>query len=266
MDARKLLGSARPIIGMIHLAPLPGAPRFAGPLDRVIEAARADMEALVSAGVDALLVENFGDAPFFPGAVPPATVASMTRVIADLRPPLPFGVNVLRNDAAAAISIACATGARFVRVNVHTGAVVADQGILEGRAHETARLRAALAAEVALLADLRVKHATPLGARPIAEEARDTVERALADGLVVSGVRTGSAPSAEDLSAVRGGLPGAFILVGSGATVENVASLLRLADGVIVGSSLKHDGRVEAPVDRDRAARFVDAFRRSART
>ncbi len=265
MDARKLLGAARPVIGVVHLAPLPGSPRHQAPLGRIVEAARADMEALVAAGVDALLVENFGDVPFFPEVVPPITVASMTRVVADLRPTTPFGVNVLRNDAVAALSIAHATGARFIRVNVHAGAVAADQGVLAGRAHDTLRLRAALGADVAILADLRVKHATPLGSRPIAEEARDTAERALADGLIVSGSRTGSSPSTEDLAAARAGVPDALLLVGSGATVENVGALLRHADGVIVGTSLKRDGRVEAPVDRERAARFVDAFRRAAR-
>ncbi len=265
MDARKLLGAARPVIGVIHLAPLPGSPRHAWPLGRIADAARADAEALVAVGVDALLVENFGDMPFFPDVVPPITIASVTRVIADLRPTIPFGVNVLRNDAAAAMSIAHATGARFIRVNVHAGAVAADQGVLQGRAHETLRLRAALGAEVAILADLRVKHATPLGTRPLGEEARDTTDRALADALIVSGTRTGSAPQLDDLAAVRAGAPSALLLVGSGATVENVAGLLRHADGVIVGTSLKRDGHVDEPVDRDRAARFVDAFRRASR-
>ena len=106
LDARKLLGAARPVIGVVHLAPLPGSPRHQAPLGRIVEAARADMEALVAAGVDALLVENFGDVPFFPEVVPPITIASMTRVVADLRPTTPFGVNVLRNDAVAALSIA----------------------------------------------------------------------------------------------------------------------------------------------------------------
>lgn len=265
MDARKLLGAARPVIGVIHLLPLPGSPRYEGPLVRVIEAARADAAALVDAGVDALLVENFGDVPFFPDAVPAMTVAAMTRVVSELRLTLPFGVNVLRNDAAAALSISHATGGRFIRVNVHAGAVAADQGLLEGRAHEVLRLRASLGAEVAIFADLRVKHASPIGSRSIGEEARDTTERALADGIIVSGMRTGSPPQVDDLAAVRTAVPRGFILVGSGATVENLPDLLRHADGAIVGTALKRDGLVEAPVDRERAALFVDAFRRAVR-
>ena len=115
----------RPLIGMVHLAPLPGAPLFAGTMDEVIDAALADARALLDGGCDGMLFENFGDRPFFKERVGPETVAAMTRVIAAVTSAvaLPFGVNVLRNDALSALGIAAATGAAFIRVNVHTGAI-----------------------------------------------------------------------------------------------------------------------------------------------
>src|SRR5260221_195002 len=133
----------RAVIGMVHLAPLPGAPLYEGSLQDVLARALADAEALAAGGVDAIAVENFGDRPFRKSRVDPETIAAMTRVITELARSvaLPFGVNVLRNDASAALAIAAATGAAFIRVNVHTGAVVADQGIIEGEAAETLRRR-----------------------------------------------------------------------------------------------------------------------------
>jgi len=158
MDIREVLGTRRPIIGMVHLPPLPGAPRDGGDRRSLRERARSDARALAAGGVDAVIVENFGDAPFHPNRVPPITVAAMTDLTRSVKAAidLPVGVNVLRNDAEAALSIAAATGARFVRVNIHTGARVTDQGVIEGRAHETMRLREELDADVKVLADLDV--------------------------------------------------------------------------------------------------------------
>lgn len=154
----------KPVIGMVHLRPLPGAPLFGGSLDAVIEAARADVRALATGGCDGLLFENFGDRPFRKTEVDPETIAAMTRVITEARreAPLLFGVNVLRNDPIAALAVAAATGASFIRVNVHTGAMVTDQGIIEGNAGESLRRRARIAPDVAIFADHFVKHASPL--------------------------------------------------------------------------------------------------------
>src|SRR5438552_14116094 len=142
---------------MMHLRALPGAPLFGGSLDQVIETAMADDNALAAGGCDGIVFENFGDRPFHKH-VNPETIAAMTRVIAEVRPRLPFGVNVLRNDARAAIAIAAATGAQFIRINVHVGAMATDQGIIEGEAADTLRLRALIAAEVLIFADYLVKH------------------------------------------------------------------------------------------------------------
>jgi membrane complex biogenesis BtpA family protein len=173
------------LVGVIHLRPLPGSPRYGGDLSSVVASAARDAEALANAGFDGVVVENYGDAPFEPGAVAPVTVAAMTRCALAVRvaaPTLALGVNVLRNDAESALAIAVATGAAFVRVNVHSGARVTDQGVIEGRAHATLRLRKALGAEaVALFCDVDVKHSAPLARRPIVEEALELTERGGAD-------------------------------------------------------------------------------------
>ena len=251
----------RPLFGMVHLAPLPGAPAFGGSMDAVIDAALADARALRDGGCDGLVFENFGDRPFFKERVEAATVAAMTRVIAAVvrEVALPFGVNVLRNDAISAVAIAAATGAAFIRVNVHTGAMLTDQGIIEGRAAETLRLRASLAPHLLIFADHMVKHATPLVEIDEEQAAKDLQQRGRADAIIVSGRETGAEPDRERFARVRAAVD-APLLVGSGLTEAN-ADAFADADGAIAGTSIKRDGRVEAPVDAARVARLAAAFR-----
>jgi membrane complex biogenesis BtpA family protein len=192
-----------------------------------------------------------------------ATVAGMAVAIDAIRRAvaLPIGVNVLKNDVRSALAVAAATGARFVRVNVHVGAVAADQGIIESEAHDTLRYRRLLGVAVAILADVQAKHGMPLAPVALEQEARDCYTRGLADALVVSGVATGEPTPITDLKRVRGAVPEAPLLVGSGATPETVAELLSVADAVIVGTSIKRDGRLANPVDVDRVRRLVAAAR-----
>jgi membrane complex biogenesis BtpA family protein len=256
---------ARTLIGMIHLPPLPGSPRWEGSMARATAAALADARALVEGGLDTALVENHGDAPFTAGRVEPATIAAMAAVVTAIRQALPdltLGVNVLKNDARAALAVACATGARFIRVNVHAGAVVADQGVVQSDAHATLRDRRLLDADVRLYADVGGKHAVPLAPVDLDQHARDLVHRGLADGLVVSGRATGEATPLADVKRVRDAVPGVPILVGSGVTPDSVADLLAVADGAIVGTWIKQDGDVRRPVDPARVRRLVDAARR----
>ncbi|MEF8773777.1 MAG: BtpA/SgcQ family protein [Halobacteriales archaeon] len=270
MDANPITGSdvAKPVVGMVHLPPLPGAPRYDRAAGRahLHEVARRDAERLAAGGVDAVVVENFGDAPFYPEDVPDHVVAELTALARTVREAadLPVGVNVLRNDGPAAVAAAAAAGADFVRVNVHVGARVADQGILEGRAHETMRLRERIDADVALLADVDVKHSAPLAAESYeAESLAEATERGLADGVVVSGPRTGEATALEDVEravARRDDLgTGAPVFVGSGVTAETIGDLLAVADGVVVGTALKEGGETTAPVSVDRVADLVAA-------
>lgn len=268
-------GAPSGVIGMVHLLPLPGAPRWAGELAAVLHRATDDAHALRDGGVDAVLIENYGDVPFHPGAVEPVTIAAMTRAVAAVQRvvDLPIGVNVLRNDAAGALAIAAATGASFIRVNVHTGGMHTDQGWIEGRAAETLRLRQRLAPEVAILADVLVKHATPPPGVELADAARDTWHRGLADALIVTGPATGAATDLERVRVVREAVPDAPVLVGSGVTAETVGSALDaargggeagggFAGGVIVGSAIEEDGVAGRPVDAERVRRLMERARR----
>ena len=217
----------------------------------------------MAGGVDAAIVENFGDVPFRAGAVELETVAAMARVLTELRPlmALPLGVNVLRNDAAAALALAAICGGvdAFIRVNVHSGAMLTDQGIIAGRADRTLRRRRELGARVAILADALVKHAAPLGPVTIEEAARDAAERGLADALIVTGPGTGAATSLDDVRRVHAVLPEMPLLVGSGVTTETARDIFAVADGAIVGTSFKVGGQTRAPVDVERVRRLVAA-------
>ncbi len=261
---RALLAGGRPVlIGVVHLRATPGAPRHDGDLDGLLSAAQADARALAEGGADALIVENFGDAPFFPERVPPETVATLARALDAVHAvagALPLGVNVLRNDARAGLGLCAATAATFLRVNVHVGAMVTDQGVVTGRAAETLRARARLCPDALLLADVHVKHATPLGDERLEDAAEETFRRGGADALVVSGTRTGDAAHVEDLVRVRERVPDAPLLVGSGLTERNLPDLLAHADGAIVGTWLKEQGRVDRPVERARVARLRTAL------
>ncbi len=247
------------LVGVVHLLPLPGSPRFAGSMQKVLDCANADADALRSGGCDAVIVENFGDVPFYPGQVPPETVASMALALAGIKSvirDLPMGVNVLRNDAQAALGLCAASGANFIRVNVHTSASVTDQGVIEGAAAWTIRERARLCPDVALLADVHVKHASPLGSESAAEAANDAFQRGLADAIIITGGGTGRSPSGEVLSHVRRFVGKRPVLIGSGLTDANAPRLLESADGAIVGTWFKRDGDVSLPVEAARVTRL----------
>jgi membrane complex biogenesis BtpA family protein len=260
----------KPIIGMVHLPPLPGSPGFKGrELIHIFQRAKEDAKALEAGGADGLIVENFGDAPYFKTNVPPETVSVMAAVVKSVidEVEIPVGANVLRNDAKAALAIAHATGGKFIRVNVFTEAVVSDQGIIEACAPELLRYRRDLGVkEIKIFADVHVKHAAPLVPRALKEVARDSVERGMADALIVTGPRTGAVIELEDLVKVKEAVPKAPVLAGSGVDKTNVLEILERCDGVIVGTSLKVDGVTTNPVDRQRVADFLQVVRRIRRS
>jgi membrane complex biogenesis BtpA family protein len=249
------------LIGMVHLPPLPGSPRFEGDLESAIAFSLQDAHILKEAGFPALMIENFGDAPFFADQAPPITVAAMTRAVTAIAEAtrLPVGVNVLRNDALAALAIAAATGSAMIRVNVLTGLMNTDQGPIVGKAAEVARQRRILCPGVAILADVLVKHATPPYGLTIEQAGLDTWERGGADALIVSGTGTGAAPDLEEAARLRKAVPDATLLVGSGASAATLRALAEVADGAIVGSALKASGRISDQVDPDRAREMVRA-------
>ncbi len=243
-----------PIIGLVHLPPLPGSPGHC--LDQMaLEAwVLRDVQALVDGGVDGLIVENFGDAPYYPARVPPETVAAMTLLAARVRSTtdLPLGINVLRNDGYSALAIATAVGAAFVRVNVYTGARLTDQGIVEGEAHQLQRYRRALGSTVRIFADVAVKHSSALSDRSLPDEVEDTVSRGRADAIIVSGAGTGKPTAVSTLREVKQAAGPAPVFVGSGVSLESISDLAPLADGLIVGTAFKENGVVTNPVSVSR--------------
>jgi membrane complex biogenesis BtpA family protein len=251
----------KPVIGMLHLAALPGSPLYGGSLAAIREEVLRDARRLAEGGVNGLMIENFGDTPFFPGRVPPYVVAHLTAIAAEVRrvvPDVPLGINVLRNDGLSALAVAHAVGADYVRVNVLCGARVADQGVLHGIAHDLLRLRAELkAAAIRIFADVDVKHSAPLAERPIADEVDDTLHRGMADALIVSGAGTGKPTDPEKVKLVKLAAKGAPVFLGSGVTPQTLPALLPHADGFIVGTYFKEDGIASNAVDVARVRELI---------
>jgi uncharacterized protein len=268
VDLTQIFKTLNPVIGVVHLLPLPTSPRWGGDLKVVIDRAEQEATALASGGVHGIIVENFFDAPFPKNAVDPAVVSAMTLVIHQLKQmvTLPIGINVLRNDARSALAIAACVNAPFIRVNVLTGVMATDQGLIEGQAHELLRYRRELGSDVKILADVLVKHARPLSAPNLTTAVQETIQRGLADGIILSGWATGSPPSLEDLELASAAAKGTPVFIGSGASWENIPQLIQAADGVIVSSSLKRRGQIEQSIDPNRVSQFVETMQRSLET
>ncbi|ACJ16939.1 hypothetical protein, conserved [Thermococcus onnurineus NA1] len=251
MDFEKKL-----LIGMVHLKPLPGSYLYDGDFDSLIERAIADARTIEEAGFDAIMVENFGDVPF-PKYVDKTTVASLAVVARAIREEvsIPLGINVLRNDGVAAYSIAYAVKADFIRVNVLSGVAYTDQGIIEGIAHELARIKKLLPSKIKIFADVHVKHAVHFG--DFEDALLDTVERGLADAVVVSGRATGKPVDLEKLALAKKISP-VPVVVGSGTSYDNLPLLWKHADGFIIGTWIKRGGKVENEVSLERARKLVE--------
>lgn len=253
------LFSGKPLIACVHLLPLPGSPGYSGTMNEIYDMALKEAAIYVKYGCSGLLIENFRDIPFYPDRIPPETIASLANVTHEIVKNfnVPVGVNALRNDAVAALSIATAAGAHFIRVNILTGAAVTDQGIIEGRAFETLRLRANLRSGVLIFADVAVKHSQPLAGRSIDLEAADIEERGMADAVIVTGDRTGSEASIRNLKLVKQNvsLP---VLIGSGLNPDNIGKFYQDIDGMIVGSYFKTKGKVNNFVEEARVKLFTE--------
>ncbi len=263
-EISRLFGTSAPIIGMLHLRPLPGTPR-AEPISVVRERMLEDLDALVKGGVDGLILENYGDAPYFPGRVPPQTASYLTRLAMEVRglTALPLGINVLRSDGISALAVAAAVGAEFIRVNVYTGVRVSGEGLIQGSAHEIQRYRQELGVDVKVFADVDVKHSTGLGPVDLTDEITETILRGRADAVIVSGKATGSDTDLEDLRRAKESAGLTPVLAGSGVTVESVADTLRWADGAIVGTGFKVGGVTDNAVDVETVRALMDAGRAS---
>ncbi len=257
------LFQSRPLIGMIHLPALPGEPGNTHTMKELRRYALEQAAILEAAHFNGVLLENFGDAPFHPDTVPPHITAAMAVIADAIRsqfPHLLLGINILRNATAEALAVAHITGADFIRINVHTGAAITDQGILQGKAHLTIRYRQQLNSTVALWADLNVKHAAPLRDRPLLTVAEEMVERGKADALILTGPATSTAPDATLFRQLKTHLPQIPLIIGSGATPELLQTLAPFFDGCIVGTAIKVGGSTAAPIDPEKARAFAVTY------
>lgn len=263
----ELFGVTKPIIAMAHFPPLPGTPLYDPKLgvDGIVEQVKNDVDKLLRNGVDGLLFCNEGDRPYALKADFEA-VAMMTRVITEIAPrDRPFGVDFLW-DPKAPLAVAMATEASFVR-EVFTGVYESDMGLWQPDAATLLRYRHNIDADrVKVFYNVTPEFASPLGTRTVGQRARSAMVSALADAILVSGPMAGSEPDIswlrEAKEAVGQGMP---VLLNTGAKAENIGSFLKIADGVIVGSSLKEDGYTWNPVDETRVRAFVSAVKEARR-
>ncbi len=251
---REVFKEDKVIIGMVHLPPLPGTPLYNGSeINQIMNFAVKEAVKLEKGGINGVMVENFGDKPFRK-YVGPETVATMSVICKEITGEVnvPVGVNVLRNDSKAALAIAKAADCKFIRANVQTGVYVTDQGLIEGKAFETHMFRKIIGAEnVLILADVLTKQGSPLSKRGIGDEAYDLVDRGLADAVIVTGARTGLPPNLELVKNVKEALREGVVLIGSGLNSKNCKKFLEIADGAIVGTSLKKRGEIDAEKVKD---------------
>lgn len=251
------LSGRKVIIGMLHLPPLPGSPRFRGSMKELIRSAQMDLKALIQGGVDAILIENFGDKPYPVGAMPLISLVAMAYIVGRLARQIrrPFGINIQFNQFKAEAAMAAVSQADFIRVEGFVDNLLTDSGWSPACAAWVTRCRTRWRNSFEIWADVHVKEAIVLGSRSLVEAARAAVSN-LADVLIVSGARTGEETPLEAVRLVKEAVP-CPVLIGSGLNMDNASRLLQAADGAIVGTAIKRDGRVENPVDPERVAALV---------
>lgn len=248
---------------MLHLPALPGSPKNILSIEEIIDFTLVDFSTLIEGKIDGILIENFHDFPFFPSIVESITIASMSIIVNEIvkRSPVPVGVNILRNACSEALIIASLTNAQFIRCNVWISSYVTDQGIIHGCSHKVKRLQRILSATTKgssplVFADVHCKHASSLSNRSLDLEVQDAFERGLADAVIITGEKTGVPAKIEDLKLLKE-KNFAPILVGSGVTLQNIESFHPFIDGAIVGTSLKKNGEISAPIELKRVKELV---------
>ena len=250
----------KPIIGVIHLPPLPGSPLYKGNLHNIIDRALTDSHLLEQGGIDGLIIENFGDKPYKIRVKEPETIAALTLIAYKVkeRVRIPIGISLLRNSGPEALAIAHTVGAEFIRVNAYGEVLISPEGILEPVAREVQELKSKLGADVKIFADILCKHTSPLHSIELEDLVHDLTHRCLADAIIVSGRRTGIPPNVNLLEKIRS-YTNKPILIGSGLTKENIREYWDLADGFIVGTYFKINGVTENPIDEKRVKEFMSS-------
>jgi len=262
----RIFGTRKPVIGMVHLEPLPGSPRHDDrSMKEITDFALSEANLLKEAGMNGVIIENFGDVMFYK-RVPPETIAAMTYVATNIArevPGLTLGLCVLQSDAIAAMAIANIIGGKFIRVPYYTETYVVDAGLLDSIAAETLRYRKFLNADVKIFADVHIKHGYPISQRPIGESARDAEHRGLADAILVTGVATGAETKMSDLKEVKESVDYTPVFVASGVDEKNLPLYKGIADGIILGTMIKKDNDTEAPIDQEKLNRFMEVARKT---
>ena len=252
------------VYGVVHLKSLPGSPGNYLPLDEIIELAQEDVNNLIFGGVDGIIIENFGDIPFVKDDISKRTLTSFTTVVENIEydRDIKVGINVLRNDGISALSIAEATKADFVRINVLNNVMMyTDQGMIEGKAHEIAQFKNSLNKEIEIYADVFVKHAVPPEGSKIENHTEELIHRAGADVVIVTGDGTGHEINIEDLNKVRDIVPQGKLAIGSGVNEENIEQYVDLADILIVGTNFKVDQDVSKRVDQRSVEQLIQMIK-----
>ena len=252
------------IIGMVHLLPLPGSPGAIS-LNAVTRRAVSDAKNLQKAGFDAIIIENFGDSPFYSNRVPPETISSFTYAANKVSEmvTIPLGINVLRNDGFAAVAIANTVNAKFIRVNVFISAALTDQGIIQGEAAQLVRYRDNLNEDIAIFADVSVKHSYPLtGIKPdLVQEIKEAYFRGKADAIILSGTETGAPPKVDDILKIRSVIKDIPLIQGSGANEKNIQQFKKVFNAIIIGTSIKKGKVTTNPVDLNKAKEMIKSFK-----
>lgn len=259
----EVFGTQKPAIGMVHILPLPTSPQYdpTGGMEKLVDAAHADLVALQDGGIDALMFCNEHDRPYALKA-DSAVIAAMSYIVGTFSDLIrvPFGVDILW-DPQAALAVALATGARFVR-EIFTGVFASDMGLWNTDVGATARYRHNLQADhIRVLFNINAEFAAPIAPRPLAETAKSVVFSSLPDGICISGPMTGHPVRKEDLLTVQKAIHPVPVFINTGAKRENIAELIQYADGVIVGSSLKINGNTWNPVDKERVKLFMEVLK-----
>lgn len=262
------------LVGVIHLPPLAGAPKSidlhpAEALQTAGILAVREAQSLVKVGFDGIILENFGDVPFYKNQVPPETIACLSVIAAAVREAIqvPIGINVLRNDGRAALAIAAVTGCDFIRINVLSGLSATDQGLVEGEASFLIRERNRLGADISIFADIHVKHAVSISSKNFGLAIEEMKNRALADAIIITGETTGRMAEISQIQMAgevsqKNKIP---LYIGSGVTHVKIKEIKPWVDGFIVGSALRKEGQAGAPLELKKAREFVKEYSKSSR-
>lgn len=250
------------IIGMVHVAALPGTPKSSKSINEIVSEALYDAELLAEGDVDAIMIENMHDRPYLNRVVGPEIVSAMTAVAVELRRhfDMPLGIQILAGANKAALAVALAAGFNFIRAEGFVFGHLADEGWMNSDAGELLRYRKQIGAEhIKIFTDIKKKHSSHAVSADVSiAETAKAAEFFLSDGVIVTGNATGEKASVDEIKMVKTAVK-IPVIIGSGIDAGNIHEYWDYADAFVVGSSLKTDGNWENPVELTRVCRLVQS-------